>query len=161
MKFEKISIEQYEKDIRCKFDIPYEDIKLPHRGTAYSAGYDIYSVADFTLLPGEHILLPTGIKVELDIDKWLQVLPRSGSGFKYGTVLANTVGVIDADYYNNPTNEGHVWVKILYPRHSVSDKPFVVKRGDAICQGILSKYYLAEDDDADGVRTGGFGSTGK
>lgn len=147
------------KDLIGAFDIKYDEIKLPRRATAHSAGYDIYSVTDFTLNSGECILLPTGIKVKLDSDKWLQIVPRSGSGFKFGIALANTCGVIDSDYYNNSKNEGHIWVKLTYPRSQINDKPFVVKKGDAICQGIISQYFVTEDDGSSEKRVGGFGST--
>lgn len=160
MKFEKISKRQYMKDFVGKFPCPYTDIKLPKRGTAQSAGYDIFSPIDFTLHPGESIKLPTGIKFKCDADKWLMCVPRSGQGFKYGIMLANTVGVIDADYYNNPNNEGHMWVKLTYPQQaSINIDPFVVKAGDAICQAIIVPYFTVEDDDTTTERVGGFGST--
>ena len=162
MKFEKISKTQYFRDVRGKFPIAYDDIKLPKRGTAQSAGYDFFSVADITLLPGETIKLPTGIKFKCDPDKFLAAYPRSGIGFKHGIMLANTVGIIDADYYNNPGNEGHIWVKLTYPQQaSISTDPFVIKKGDAIFQGIIQPYYTVEDDDASAERIGGFGSTSK
>lgn len=162
MKFEKISKRQYMKDCVGKFPFAYNDIKLPRRGTAQSAGYDIFSPIDFTLCPGESIKLPTGIKFQCDADKWLMCVPRSGQGFKYGIMLANTVGVIDADYYNNPNNEGHMWVKLTYPQQaSINIEPFRVKAGDAICQAIITSYYTVEDDDATAERVGGFGSTSK
>lgn len=162
MKFEKISKKQYMRDIVGKFPIAYDEIKLPKRGTAQSAGYDFFSVADITLLPGESIKLPTGIKFKCDSDKFLAAYPRSGHGFKYGVMLANTVGIIDADYYNNPGNEGHIWVKLTYrPQASISIDPFVINQGDAIFQGIIQPYFIVEDDDASEERVGGFGSTSK
>lgn len=162
MKFEKISTEQFNKDIAGNYPCSYDDIKLPKRGTSQSAGYDFYSLVDITLLPGETIKLPTGIKFKCDPDKFLGAYPRSGHGFKYGVMLANTVGIIDADYYNNPGNEGHIWVKLTYPQQaSISINPFVIKKGDAIFQGIIQPYFIVEDDDADGERVGGFGSTSK
>lgn len=161
MKFEKISYEQYMKDGMNRF-IRYEDIQLPRRGTKRAAGYDIICPIDLTIMPGQAEVIPTGIKVELDSDKWLQVLPRSGIGFKTGLLLMNTVGVIDADYYNNDNNEGHIWVKV---RHPSSDPgwgvPIEIKKGTAICQGIISPYFVVDnEDDVETTRTGGFGSTG-
>lgn len=158
MKFEKISLEQYNADIP---DIwcSYEDIKLPQRATKYSAGYDIYSVCDFELRPRQTILIPTGIKFECDSDKCLLILPRSGQGFKYKVQLYNTVGLIDSDYYNNKKNEGHIWVKLY--NDSPDGNTLSVKRGDAICQGIIIPYYKVDDDTSDEVRNGGFGSTTK
>lgn len=158
MEFYKISKEQYEKD-GLNAHIHYEDIRMPQRGTEMSAGYDFFSVRDFTLNPGEHIVIPTGIKFDCDWDKFLFIAPRSGQGFKYGIRLANSVGIIDADYFNNENNEGHIWVKIDYPKSSINDKPFVVKKGDAICQGIILPYYRVSSDAANKKRVGGFGST--
>jgi dUTP pyrophosphatase len=149
-------------DCAGKYGFTYDEIKLPRRGTAQSAGYDFFSNVDITLLPGETIKLPTGIKFDCDSDKFLGAYPRSGHGFKYGIMLANTVGIIDADYYNNPGNEGHIWVKLTYPQQaSISVDPFVIKKGDAIFQGIIQPYFTVEDDDAAGERVGGFGSTNK
>ena len=123
-----------------------------------SAGYDIYSVKDFTLQPGQTIKLPTGIRVKLDSDKFLAIVPRSGLGFKYRTQLDNTIGVIDADYYNS-SNEGHIWVKIT--NDSKNGDVLEIKQGDAICQGIICQYFLTEDDNVTETRDGGFGSTDK
>lgn len=153
MIFGKISKSQYLTDGVNDY-IAYEDIKLPHRATKGSAGYDIYSVTDFHLEPGEFIKIPTGINVSLEDDKFLMIVPRSGLGFKYGTYLANTCGVIDADYINSD-NEGHIWVKLG------TEKSIDIKKGDAICQGIISKYYVTDDDDSTEERNGGFGSTGR
>lgn len=162
MKFEKISTTQYFKDIVGNFPFSYEEIQLPKRGTAQSAGYDFFSPVDITLLPGESIKLPTGIKFKCDPDKFLAAYPRSGHGFKYGIMLANTVGIIDADYYNNPGNEGHIWVKLTYPHQaSININPFVIKKGEAMFQGIIQPYFTVEDDDTTEERVGGFGSTSK
>lgn len=157
MKFEKIGKVQYLYDNVSDF-IFYDKIKLPKRATQMSAGYDIYSVTDFTLNPGQSIKLPTGIRVKLDSDKFLAIVPRSGLGFKYRTQLDNTIGVIDADYYNS-SNEGHIWVKIT--NDSKNGDVLEIKQGDAICQGIICQYFLTEDDDVTETRDGGFGSTDK
>ena len=155
MRFNKISGEQYITD--CVGDyIAYDEIKLPQRATKHSAGYDIYSVADFTLYPGESVKLPTGINIELDTDKFLAIVPRSGLGFKFRTQLDNTIGVIDADYIES-SNEGHIWVKIT--NDSKSSKILEIKQGDAICQGIILPYFKVEDDCVETQRDGGFGST--
>ena len=156
MKFEKISYEQY---IRDAVDIfcDYDEIKLPIRATAYSAGYDIFSVRSFSLGPNESILIPTGIKMMIDSDKFLLILPRSGQGFKYKVQLYNTAGVIDSDYYNNETNEGHIWVKLY--NDSPEEKTLSISKGEAICQGIILPYYKVVDDESDKERVGGFGST--
>lgn len=156
MKFEKISYTQFKKD-NIDSMCGYEQIKLPQRATKSSAGYDIYSVKSFELKPRQSILLPTGIKAQLDSDKFLLILPRSGQGFKFKVQLYNTAGVIDCDYYNNETNEGHIWVKLY--NDSPEGKTLVVNQGDAICQGIISQYFLVDDDKSDKERIGGFGST--
>ena len=154
MNFEKITEDQFIRaELHIKYD--YEDIKLPKRATKGSAGYDIYALSDITFLPGDTHLIPTGIKVRLDVDKVL-ITPRSGLGFKYKTHLWNTIGVIDSDYINSD-NEGHIWVKMM----NESDKEFTVKKGEAFCQGIILQYFKTEDDEVTDVRNGGFGSTTK
>lgn len=153
--FERISHEQRDKDFKESDCIAL----FPKRATKRSAGYDIYSTRDFTLNPGEEILLPTGFKVYMEPDEYLAVHPRSGQGFKYYVRLANTTGVIDSDYYNNSKNEGHVWVKL---RNESTDKQLTVKSGEAICQAVFQKYLLVDGDSLDegADREGGFGSTG-
>lgn len=165
-KFQKISRPQFEKD--CDMgdivgstcidyrEISYDDIKLPVRATKYSAGYDFFSPLDFTLAPGNTIKIPTGIRILLDRDKFLAIVPRSGLGFKYRLQLDNTIGIIDADY-SDSSNEGHIWAKITNDGH----KTLKIAKGEAFMQGIIMQYFLTEDDAADGVRDGGFGSTTK
>jgi dUTP pyrophosphatase len=154
-KFEKISVEQYEKDLKelCS----YEDISIPTRSTKHSAGYDFKSPIEFTLNPGESKKVPTGIKASMNEDEFLAILVRSSMGFKYNIRLCNQVGIVDSDYYNNPDNEGHIFVALK----NEGDKVFKVEKGDRYAQGIFQKYLLTDDDDADGERTGGFGSTNK
>lgn len=159
MKFEKISYAQFLSDLDDRVYDYDSDIKMPKRATKGSAGYDIYSVYDFELGPGETILLPTGIKFKCDRDKYLFVVPRSGQGFKYKVQLYNTCGIIDSDYYNNEKNEGHMWVKLY--NDSPEGKTLVVNKGDAVCQGIISPYFVVEDDESNDGRVGGFGSTTK
>lgn len=158
--FEKISEEQWNKD--CSFNCKIEDVLLPKRATRKSAGYDFFSPLEFTLAPGEEIKFPTGIKVYLPDNEYLDIRPRSGHGFKYYIRLANTTGVIDADYYNNQDNEGHIWVKIRNESNS-SGKTLTVNLGDAVCQGIFLEYKLADGDSLDNgdERVGGIGSTNK
>ena len=85
-------------------------------------------------------------------------VPRSGLGFKYRLQLDNTVGIIDEDYYNNPGNEGHMWVKLT--NDSRDGKIVQLEMGDAMFQGIILPYLIVDDDNAQGDRIGGFGSTG-
>lgn len=159
--FEKISERQYKLDIPsdpCVTWVEYENIKLPKRGTKYSAGYDFYLTRDICLKPNETVKIPTGIRVCLDEDKFLAIVPRSGLGFKYRIQLDNTIGIIDADYIN-ADNEGHIFIKIT--NDSKEDKMLELESGKAFAQGIILPYFTTIDDDADGERTGGFGSTDK
>lgn len=135
----------------------YEYVNFPKRKTKQSAGYDIESAVNVVINPGETKLIPTGIKVYMDENEWLGIYIRSSIAVKYGIVLANSVAVIDLDYYNNPDNEGH----IMLPIRNVSGMPYTVKKGDRIAQGIFHQYYKVDNDSADGDRTGGIGSTGK
>lgn len=155
-KFEKISEKQFNKDFWGDPATLYDEIKLPKRATKYSAGYDIYSPIDVVLFAGATVKIPTGIRVALDEDKFLMIAPRSGLGFKYRLQLDNTVGIIDADYYNSD-NEGHIWVKIT--NDSRDGKVVEIKAGEAFAQAIIMQYFKTDDDNADGVRNGGFGST--
>lgn len=150
--FEFISQEQQIKD-------NVTPITLPKRSTSLSAGYDCFSTIDFTLNPGETIKIPTGLKSYMLPGEVLKAYPRSGHGFKYFLRIANTVGIIDADYYNNEGNEGHIWIKL----RNEGSEIFSVKVGDAICQFIFEQFLLIDGDSFDNgdVRVGGFGSTGK
>ena len=163
MRFDKISYEQWKKDasdLSTENNVKkmWEDIKLPKRATKGSAGYDIYTPVGFILEPGQTIKIPTGIKVFLDDDKFLAIYPRSGLGFKYKVQLYNGVGIIDSDYYFSD-NDGHIWVKLY--NDSPEGKILNINQGDAICQGIIQQFFKTEDDNTDGIRNGGFGSTGK
>lgn len=170
MRFEKISFKQYCEDCGFSFEElmelhitreqmqqQYNDIKLPKRGTKLSAGYDLFSPVNFSLKVGESIKIPTGIKIQLDNDKVLMCFPRSGLGFKYRLQLDNTIGVVDADYYNNVNNEGHIFVKIT--NDGKENKSINVEKGDGFAQGIIMQYFLTEDDESTDERCGGIGST--
>lgn len=141
--FEKISFEQFEKDINNDKKL-YEEYKLPKRDTLYAAGYDIYSLEDFTLKPNDIKKIPTGIKANMENDEVLFLIVRSSMGFKYNIRLCNQVGVVDKDYYNNNDNEGHIFIKLK----NEGDKDYVVKKGDAICQGIFMKYLTVDNEDS-------------
>lgn len=176
MRFEKVSFEQYKKDIvgdyaqireydpiRPSFsdeaieDI-YSEIKLPKRATKKSAGYDFYAPYDFTLHPGETIKIATGIRVILDDDKFLMCAPRSSHGFKARIQLDNTIGIIDADY-SDSDNEGHIMLKLTNDSHT--GESIYVEEGTGMMQAIISKYYITDDDDSTESRNGGLGSTTK
>lgn len=157
-KFYKVSLEQFEKavgkeDLKEILDI----ITLPVRATAGSAGYDFITPFDVTLKPGESIVIPTGIRCKIKNDWVLQIYPRSGLGFKYRCQLANTVGIIDSDYFYSD-NEGHIMIKIT--NDSKDGKVLELKAGDRFCQGIFVEYGITYDDDVVTERNGGFGSTG-
>ena len=112
-KFEKISFEQFRKDIKDDIEL-YNEYSLPKRDSVYTAGYDIYLLEELTIKPGERKKVPTGIKSYFDKEEVLLLVVRSSMGFKYNIRLCNQVGVIDADYYNNKDNEGHIWLVILF-----------------------------------------------
>lgn len=102
-------------------------------------------------------LVSTGMKCKLDPDKYLELSARSSTPLKYWLIVANSVGIIDADYYNNPSNEGEIFVQVI----NLAPFPIQLKRGDKIAQGIIHSYYRTEDAIVGGQRTGGFGSTSK
>ena len=154
-KFEKISFEQFSKDIKNDKEL-YNSYNLPIRKTKNSAGYDFESLYDFTLKPGEIIKLPLGVKVCMNKDEVFMLYVRSSQGFKYNVRLCNQVGIIDSDYYNNPDNEGHMWIKL----QNHGDKDYIVKAKEAICQGIFTKFLVVDDEDEPtNVRKSGIGST--
>lgn len=154
--FEKITEQQFQKDF-SNFEVKYDDIKLPIRKTLYSAGYDFYLPFDIELLPNQTIKIPTGIKVVMNNDDFLGIYVRSGLGTKYNLRMCNQVGIIDADYYNNEDNEGHIFIKIQNEGNNI----VFLKKGDRIAQGIFQKYYITEDDNVNNIRKGGLGSTSK
>lgn len=163
-KFHKVSAERFMADWKDTFpetaeetvaDI-YNKIKLPVRATAGSAGYDFFSPVDITLNPGETVKIPTGIRVEMEQDWVLKCYPSSGLGFKYRLQLNNTVGIIDSDYFYSD-NEGHIFSKIT--NDSNESKSVSIQAGTGFMQGIFVEYGITVDDDAQGIRNGGFGST--
>ena len=166
-KFHKVSFEQFKKDLLETDGIPYNEaelqqlydsIQLPRRATKGSAGYDFISYFPFTLGPGETIKIPTGIRVKINEDWFLGILPRSGHGFKYRIQLDNTMGVIDSDYFH-AKNEGHIFIKLT--NDTKHDKIMNIKAGDGFAQGIFMLYGLAEEEEVVMERTGGMGSTSK
>lgn len=163
-RFEKVSYEQFKNDWLSSFPITaewklesmYKNIKLPKRSTTGSAGYDFYLPRDIDLYERDSIVIPTGIRCNIN-DGWvLTIFPRSGHGFKYGVHLANTVGIIDADYYG-AENEGHILVKLVNDSRLMRDIHF--EGGVAFCQGIFLPFGVTVDDEVEAKRVGGFGST--
>ena len=163
-KFHKVSETQFVKDWSDTFpeykneEISkiYQDIGLPKRATAGSAGDDFYAPAKIVLKPGETIKIPTGVRVEMEKNWVLQCYPRSGLGFKYRLQLNNTVGIIDSDYFYSD-NEGHIFAKITNDTNE--GRTLEVSPGEGFMQGIFTEYGITVDDDVTEVRNGGFGST--
>ena len=163
--FFKVSYDEFAKGIQDCFDNIsqeeikqlYEDIILPKRATKGSAGYDFATPFSFTLQPGETIKIPTGIRAKMEENWVLKLYPRSGLGFKFRLQLNNTVGIIDSDYFNSD-NEGHIFAKIT--NDSNENKVISLEKGSGFMQGIFVEYGITVDDEADGIRNGGFGSTG-
>ena len=165
------------QDVLNQIKEQFDAIQLPKRATAGSAGYDFYSPVDFTLQPkaenkfipirdniGQHVVvlnndctitIPTGIRCQIDESYVLFIAPRSSLGFKYEAMLANTLGVIDADYFF-ANNEGHIMAKIV----NNGNRMLEVKAGDRFMQGIFLPYGITYDDEILNQRIGGFGSTG-
>jgi len=161
--FQKVSREEFTKDWKKTFheegeeiDRIYDDICLPARATAGSAGYDFFAPLDIRLEPGETITIPTGVRTLID-DGWvLMCFPRSGLGFRYRMQLNNTVGIIDSDY-SGSDNEGHIFARITNDTHD--GKVLLIERGQGFMQGVFLEFGITEDDAADRQRNGGFGST--
>ena len=137
-----------------------KDIHMPVRKTKNSAGYDVEAASDVIIEPYKHgmkpTLIPTGLKAYCQDDEYYILVNRS-SGPKKGFVMANSIGIIDADYYGNESNDGHFYFQYW----NFGDKPLEIKKGDVIGQVIFQKYLTVDDDNAAGMRTGGFGSTNK
>ncbi len=157
--FERVSAAQYLQDAAGRESLlPLEQIPLPRRATAGSAGYDFACTYALSLAPGESAVIPTGIRVRMEQGWVLLLLPRSSLGFRHNVRLSNTVGVIDGDYYG-AANEGHILVKLF----NGGDHPVTIQPGERFCQGIFLPFGLAQEDEdaADQVRSGGLGSTGR
>ena len=138
-----------------------KEINLPVRKTKYAAGYDIEAAEDIVIPSFKKgmapTLIPTGVKAYMEDDEVLYLYNRSSNPKKKGLVLANSVGVVDKDYYDNPENEGH----IMFAFYNIKGEDIEIKKGEAIGQGVFAKYLVTDDDVAEGIRTGGFGSTSK
>lgn len=137
------------------------NINLPVRSTKNSAGYDVEAAEDCVIpafKPGQKpTLVKTGIKAYMESDEVLILANRSSNPGKKGLILANSIGVVDSDYYGNPDNDGH----IMYAFFNFKAEDVEIKKGDRIGQAIFQKYLVTDDDIAQGERTGGFGSTNK
>lgn len=143
------------------YETKQPDINLPIRKTKYSAGYD-FEAAEDTLIPvfkqGDNpTLVKTGVKAYMQDDEVLLLYNRSSNPKKKKLVLANGVGVIDKDYYGNPDNDG----EIMFAFYNIGNEDILIKKGEAIGQGVFQKYLTTDNDNAEGERIGGFGSTNK
>lgn len=162
--FFKVSKEQFTADYLELFseksdreaEKVYDSIHLPKRATTGSAGYDFFTPIDYELKPGQTAKIPTGIRVNIEDGWFLSVFPRSGLGFKFRLQMDNTVGIIDSDYFN-AANEGHIFVKVT--NDSKEGRTVVLEAGKGFCQGIFLPYGITVDDECDGIRVGGLGST--
>lgn len=160
--FQKVSYQQFYNAMSELIDNDeliqkaYDELDLPSRATSGSAGYDFKAPFSFELHPGQTIKVPTGIRVKIDDGWWLGCLPRSGLGFKYRLQLNNTMGVVDSDYYNSD-NEGHIFLKITNDTNE--GKALEIKAGESFAQAIFLPYGITYNDNANGIRNGGFGST--
>lgn len=130
------------------------EIKLPTRATEHSAGYDFYSPVDVIIQPNESVMIWTDVKANMYYDNALLIIPRSSMG-KHPIMIANTVGLIDSDYYENESNDGNIGFRLL----NLGSTPYEIKIGDRIGQGVFIKFGITKDDNASGARQGGYGST--
>ena len=152
--FEKISFEQFKKDIENNKDL-YDSYILPKRATKYSAGYDFFAISDITIKPKEIVKIPTGYKANFEPSEDLLLMMRSGLGFKYNLRFTNQIGLIESDYYNNESNEGHMWVSV----QNEGNQTVTIKKNTAYCQGVFINFLTTDDDNVTDIRKGGLGST--
>lgn len=144
---------RFEVVSRCK----NMNVKLPKRKTKKSAGYDFFAVEDFTLYPNKLCIVPTGVKAYMEDNEVLYLHIRSSVAFKRGVRMLNSIGVIDADFVDNPDNEGEISLGLL----SHNDDIVHIQKGERIAQGVFHKFLITDDDNAEGQRVGGIGSTDK
>lgn len=128
---------------------------IPTRGSSFSAGYDISSICEVTIFAGETKILNTGIKAYMQNDEVLELHIRSSIGIKKHLMLANCTGIIDCDYYNNASNEGHIMIAL----HNYGSDCITIEKNERIAQGIFKKYLVADEVEVTNTRSGGIGST--
>lgn len=130
---------------------------LPKRATQHSAGYDFFVPQQIELKPHQSTLVWTNIKAKFLEDEFLMLCVTSGMG-KRGIMLANNIGIIDCDYFENPQNDGNIGFRLF----NFSDEPYILKEGEKMGQGIFLKYLKVDDEEiVTQTRQGGFGSTDK
>lgn len=165
MRFEKVSFEAFRKDMLKHgwteevIHTAYQNVKMPERKTAYSAGYDFVIPMNILIKGYESVIIPSGIKVFFEPEEaekyHLELHVRSSTGIRRGCVLSNGTAIVDADYYGNEDNEGDILIA-LYNRDDYYKR---FEAGDRIMQGVFVQHGIADNDTADGIRTGGVGST--
>lgn len=146
----------YVKDEFSVSNAKNKGIAIPSRGTSKAAGYDFISPIDTIILPQETVIIWTDIKVQIPDDEVFKIYPRSSMAINRNLILKNSVGIIDADYFENPKNDGNIGI----PLWNVGDQPETINQGEKIAQGIFEKYYTCVEFKLAFERTGGFGSTG-
>lgn len=135
---------------------PDVEVKIPTRASKNSAGYDFYSTKEVSIPPQQSVMIWTDIKAKMDEDNALIIIPRSSMG-KHPVMIANTIGLIDSDYYNNSDNDGNIGFRLF----NLANTPYEIKVGDRIGQGIFISYLTTQNDNTIAERVGGFGSSGK
>ena len=135
-----------------------QDIVMPARKTQYSAGYDISALGDYVIEPQACVKIATGLKVCMLPDEFLGLHIRSSLAIKQELMLVNSQGIIDCDYYNNPDNEGHMFMQM----RNFTDEEVLVEKGERVVQGVFMPFLVADgnENQEKEERTGGFGSTG-
>ena len=137
------------------------EFNLPKRSTKKSAGYDFFNPERVEIPPykigSKPIMIPTGVKVYMPDDEYLMLVNRSSNPKKKFLVIPNSLGIVDADYVDNPDNEG----EMMFAFYNLSEETVVIEKGEKLGQGIFAHYGITDDDNAEGERTGGWGSTGK
>lgn len=134
-----------------------DGVILPKRETVHSAGYDLASIEDCVIKSHDIYLIKTGLKVLMPDNEFLAIYARSSLSRKKGLMLANSVGIIDKDYYENADNDGHILISV----YNFTDKDVFIGKGEKIAQGIFQRYFVQDNENASAmkIRTGGFGST--
>jgi dUTP pyrophosphatase len=140
-----------------KFFYTCDELKIPERSTAGSAGYDFYLPIDLTLVPGAKTIIYSDVKAYMLEDEYLVLHLRSSVGIKHGLLLSNITGIIDASYYGNPDNDGNIGIALFNP----TGRTVTMRKGERVAQGIFMKYLTADGETTTKIRAGGMGSTGK
>lgn len=162
--FQKVSFDRFFEDVLSVMPYvtqeeaheAYQQIKLPKRATQLSAGHDIYTPFDIQLGSGQDFRFPTGIRCKMNYDVVMLIAPRSSIGIKKNLMLNNTLGVIDADYYQ-ASNEGEIWMAL----HNYGSKPVHIDANDRVAQAVFVPYGVADVQIVFAARTNGIGSTGE